>query len=312
MRQPHGPGITCEQHAGARLGATGGIRYSDPFLNFHSRDAAVDGDGQQPMQALPFALLAIAFYLGAASWQALTLLRRVPQRPKLVRGLGTLALAFHGLVIAVVIRETGGLWLGLSPSLVMVSALVTALLMLVSLAKPVLNAAVGVFPVAAMTLVTAVAWPGGEHQGHITPGIALHVISSALAFALLAIAAVQSMLLAWQNQALRHHHISGVVQTLPPLTTMERVLFELIWAGMILLTLAIASGFLFVDNLFAQHLVHKTVLSLAAWVIFAALLIGHHWLGWRGLKAVRWTLGGGVLLLLAYFGTKFAVEVIFS
>ena len=224
------------------------------------------------MQALPFALLAIAFYLGAASWQALTLLRRVPQRPKMVRSLGTLALAFHGLVISGVIHETGGLWLGLSPSLVMVSALVTGLLILGSLAKPVLNIAVGVFPVAAVTLVTAVAWPGGEHQSHLTPGIAVHAISSALAFALLAIAAVQAILLAWQNQALRHHHIRGIVQTLPPLTTMERVLFELIWAGMILLTLAIASGFLFLDNLFAQHLMHKTVLSLAAWFIFAAPL----------------------------------------
>jgi len=103
-----------------------------------------------------------------------------------------------------------------------------------------------------------------------------------------------------------------MVQVLPPLTTMERVLFELIWAGMVLLTLSILSGFLFLDNMFAQHLVHKTILSLAAWVIFAILLLSHHILGWRGMRAVRWTLGGCLVLLIAYFGSKFVLEILLS
>lgn len=262
------------------------------------------------MQALPFALLAMIFYLGAASWQVLTLTRRVSPRPLLVRGIGLLALLCHLGVIAVLIRNAGGVWLGLSPSLIMVSALIAALLLLVSLAKPVLNVAVGVFPLAAITLLLAVGLHSGGRDGGLAPGIALHAISSALAYALLSIAAVQAILLALQNQALRHHHIRGIVQALPPLTTMERMLFELIWAGMALLTLSILSGFVFLDSLFAQHLAHKTLLSLAAWVIFAALLFGHHFLGWRGLRAVRWTLGGCALLLLAYFGSKFVLEVV--
>lgn len=264
------------------------------------------------MQALPFALLATIFYLGAASWQGLALSRRVPQRPLLVRGVGLLALICHTLTITALIRDTGGLTLGLSSSAVLASAVIAALLLAVSLIKPVLNASVGLFPLAAVTLLLAVGLPSPTHDTDLTPGIAFHIVSSALAFSLFAIATVQAVLLAVQNQALRHHHTRGIVQALPPLTTMERVLFELIWAGMILLTAAIVSGFLFLDNLFAQHLAHKTILSLAAWVIFSVLLAGHHWLGWRGLRAVRWTLGGSILLLLAYFGSKFALEVVFQ
>ncbi len=81
---------------------------------------------------------------------------------------------------------------------------------------------------------------------------------------------------------------------------------------MVLLSLAIASGFVFVEDMFAQHLVHKTVLSLLAWVIFAILLACHHWLGWRGMRAVRWTLVGYLMLLLAYFGSKFVLEVLLT
>lgn len=263
------------------------------------------------MQALPFALLAIVFYIGAASWQGLALARRVPQRPSLVRGVGLLAFICHGLTIAAVAHEAGGLGLGLSSSTVLASAVIVGLLLAVSLAKPVLNAAVGLFPLAAVTLVLTAGLPAPSREAGLSPGIALHVVSSALAFSLFAIAAVQAVLLAVQNQALRHHHTRGVVQALPPLFTMERVLFELIWAGVLLLTLAIVSGFVFLDNLFAQHLAHKTILSLAAWIIFSVLLAGRHWWGWRGLRAVRWTLGGSLLLVLAYFGSKFALEVVF-
>ena len=117
---------------------------------------------------------------------------------------------------------------------------------------------------------------------------------------------------ALQQHALKKRHTRGIVQVLPALTSMERALFELIWAGMILLSVSILSGMIYLDNLFAQHLAHKTVLSFGAWVIFAVLLFGHHVLGWRGQRAARWTLGGCLVLALAFFGTKFALQVVFS
>ena len=91
---------------------------------------------------------------------------------------------------------------------------------------------------------------------------------------------------------------------------MEALLFELLWVGEVLLTLSIMSGFIFLENIFAQHLVHKTVFSIAAWFVYAFLLMGKYKLGWRGNTAIRWTLAGFVFLMLAYFGSKLVLEII--
>lgn len=296
-----------------RLGGTSPIEYSGVVIDsLFVPQPFAEVSRTQTMQASPFALLAIAFYLGAGSWQGLALLRRVPPRPALVRSIGLLAVICHGIVVFLSLGGLDTLNLGLSSSASLFSWLIALLLLLVSFVKPVLSAAAGLFPLAAFSLLLVVSLPSADPQAGLTPGILVHILTSTLAFSLFAIAAVQALLLARQNQALRHHHTRGIVQVLPPLTTMERLLFELIWAGMLLLTASIISGMIFLDNLFAQHLAHKTVLSFAAWIIFALLLAGHHVFGWRGPKAVRWTLGGCVLLLLAYFGSKFAIEVVFD
>ena len=85
---------------------------------------------------------------------------------------------------------------------------------------------------------------------------------------------------------------------------------QLLASGFVLLSIALLTGWLFVENLLAQDLVHKTVLSGVAWFVFAALLIGRYRAGWRGRTAIRWTLTGFVLLALAYFGSKVVLEVI--
>ena len=72
------------------------------------------------------------------------------------------------------------------------------------------------------------------------------------------------------------------------------------------------TGLVFLENMFAQHLAHKTILSIIAWLVFAILLYGHWYKGWRGRTAVRWTLAGFISLMLAYFGSKFVLEVLLS
>ncbi len=146
----------------------------------------------------------------------------------------------------------------------------------------------------------------------LTPGLFTHVLFSIVAYSLMTIALLQALLLNYQNQQIRSKHPGGFVRLLPPLQTMESLLFELLWAGEILLTLAIASGALFVDNMLAQHLAQKTVFSVLAWVIYALLLWGRHAQGWRGPVAMRWTLTGFVFLVLAYFGTKLVLELILN
>jgi ABC-type uncharacterized transport system permease subunit len=137
-----------------------------------------------------------------------------------------------------------------------------------------------------------------------------HILLSMGAAALLFAAAVTAMLLVFLDRRLRTRRIADLPSVLPPLDALETVMFRLIGAGFALLTLALLTGFIFVTNLFAQHLIHKTVLSLIAWVLFGVLLIGRLRYGWRGRSAVRWTLSGFGVLTLAYFGSKFVLETI--
>ncbi len=97
---------------------------------------------------------------------------------------------------------------------------------------------------------------------------------------------------------------------MPPLQTMESLLFEIIWVGILLLSGVIITGFLFTDDFFGQSLSHKTVLSISSWVVFGILLWGRHFAGWRGATAIRWTVVGFIFLILAYFGSKFVLELI--
>ena len=113
-----------------------------------------------------------------------------------------------------------------------------------------------------------------------------------------------------QDHHLHQRHPGGFIRALPPLQTMESLLFEMIGAGFVLLTLALVSGFTFLEDMFAQRLAHKTILSITAWIVFGALLWGRLRFGWRGQKALIWTLSGFVVLMLAYFGSKVVIELI--
>ncbi|MBS0612606.1 MAG: cytochrome c biogenesis protein CcsA [Proteobacteria bacterium] len=137
-----------------------------------------------------------------------------------------------------------------------------------------------------------------------------HVLLSMGAAALLFAAAATAVLLLVLDRRLRDRRIADLPNSLPPVDQLEAVLFRLIGAGFALLTLALFTGFVFVTNLFAQHLIHKTVLSVIAWVLFGVLLIGRVRFGWRGRQAVRWTLFGFALLVLSYFGSKFVLETV--
>lgn len=109
---------------------------------------------------------------------------------------------------------------------------------------------------------------------------------------------------------MRNREFHGWMRALPPLTELESVLFRTLTVGFLLLSAAILVGAVFVGNLFQQHLVHKTVLSLVSWLIFATLLFGRWRWGWRGPRAVRWTLVAMAVLLLAFFGSRFVIELI--
>ena len=143
----------------------------------------------------------------------------------------------------------------------------------------------------------------------LSTGTAVHVISSVLAFGVLSIAGVYALFAAVIDHFLRHHHLRPLVKTLPALVVLESLLFKLITTGFLLLTVSLISGLLFINDIFAQHLVHKTFLSIMAWVVFGVMLWGRWRYGWRGSLAVRLTLAGIILLVLSYFGSKLVLEV---
>jgi ABC-type uncharacterized transport system permease subunit len=168
-----------------------------------------------------------------------------------------------------------------------------------------------VYPFVAITLVFSISFP--DATGKVIPlSIASHVFLSITAYALLALAVCQSILLKIQEQHLHAHEINGFINKLPPLQTMERLLFQSLRIGFYLLTLSLITGFIFIDDFFAQHLMHKTILSLVAWVIFAALIFGRKLFGWRGKQAIIATQVGFGVLVIAYFGSKFVLERLLS
>ena len=192
-----------------------------------------------------------------------------------------------------------------------ISSIIALLLLLVSLSKPIDKLGVAIFPIATLMLALALIYPGTDQAiASHSWQMSVHIFSSIIAFSLLNIAALQAIFLSIQEQQLRRHPPRKIILTLPPLQTMESLLFQLIGTGVIFLTLSLLSGFIFIDDLFAQHLVHKTILSIFAWLIFSALLYGRIRYGWRGQTAIQWTLIGFTSLLLAYFGSKMVLELI--
>lgn len=140
--------------------------------------------------------------------------------------------------------------------------------------------------------------------------LATHVVLAMGSAGMFALAAVLVVLLAVQDGQLRSKRPAKWLASLPPVESLERALFTVIGTGLAALTVAILAGLLFVTDLFAQHLVHKTILALAAWLIFAVLMFGRWRFGWRGRKAAACTLAGFVVLALAYFGSKFVLEIL--
>ena len=167
---------------------------------------------------------------------------------------------------------------------------------------------------ASAALGAAATGTGHSDTEATAPGweLTAHILLSMAAAALLFAAAVTALLLVFLDRRLRTRRIAHLPNGLPPLDALEKVMFRLIGAGFVFLTLALFTGFVFVTNLFTQLLLQKTVLSLLAWVLFGVLLIGRVRFGWRGRAAVGWTLSGFGVLAAAYFGSKFVLEYVFG
>ena len=142
----------------------------------------------------------------------------------------------------------------------------------------------------------------------LTWQIQAHILISLFAYGLLTVGAIVAVYALVQDRRLHAGQLSTINHLFAPLETTERLLYGIAAAGFSALFLAVLSGFTFVDDLFAQHLVHKTFLSILALLLFGILLAGRQFAGWRGRRAVFLYLWGFAMLCLAYFGSRYILE----
>jgi len=236
---------------------------------------------------------------------------------QLAGGFGLAGVVFHGFVLASHLFTAAGISLSFTDALSTAAWLMALLLLITSLNKPIENMGIGVYPFAAITLGLQSLFPSrhiviafSAEASLAAEPLEIHIVISLVAYSLCALAAMHAILLAIQDRFLRSKRPGGFIRALPPLQTMENILFQILTVGFVLLSLSLFSGILFIKDIYAQHLAHKTVFSIIAWLVFGILLWGRWRFGWRGRTAIRWTLSGFFFLMLAYFGTKLVLEIL--
>ncbi|MDF3012035.1 MAG: phosphohydrolase [Cellvibrio sp.] len=255
-------------------------------------------------------LIAILVYTAAALYFGSQFARQQSFQPSQLLGVACVGLIAHGVGIYGLSVNGNSFNFSLFSASSLIFWLINIIVLVSSLKKELHNLFLLLFPLSAIAVSVSIIANNPEWQHSLSYTIAAHVIPALLAYSLLTIASLQALILAYQNHALKNKSRIANARLLPPLQTMESLLFELLWVGEVLLTLAILSGFYFLEDMFAQHLVHKTVFALSAWLIYALLLWGRYQMGWRGNKAIRWALAGFICLMLAYFGSRLVLEVI--
>jgi ABC-type uncharacterized transport system permease subunit len=257
-----------------------------------------------------FAYPAALLYLFAAFRQWQTLNHKKEANKTLVLTLGAIAGILHALLLAGSVVQYEGFNFGFFNVGILISLVISLLVIVSSISKPLENLLIGVFPMAALIILVDKVTLNSDNVSQLTGGLGWHIMLSILAYSILVIASIQAILLYLQNKQLKSHNTSGLVKALPPLQTMDALLFEMIWVGMVLLTAAFIIGWPYITDIKGQHLLHKTALSIMSWLVYATLLFGRFQFGWRGITASRWTLVGTGFLILAYFGSKFVLELV--
>ena len=263
-------------------------------------------------------ILAVIAYVAAT---ALTIRSMGPTRTqgttelKALRLVLVVGLFLHGSALATVLGIGDSPNLALGTTVSSVAWLIVMLFLVSSLRAPLTSLGILILPTAAIATLVGWLYPGTLHAPALGSIAAKsHLLIAALSYGLLSLAVAQSILLFFLDRLIRNKHPAGFWLSLPPMETMEQILFRLIVSGFTLLTVTLISGMVFSDRLLGQPFVlnHHVTLAVLAWLSFAVLLGGHRLFGWRGRTAVNWTLASFIILALGYFGTRFILEVLLS
>lgn len=219
------------------------------------------------------------------------------------------ALLLHALLLGKILPVAQGIDLSFFNSLTLFVWVIALISVIVGMRNKLEHLGLIIFPLCIASIVFALAFPSpAPHPVDFSVLLDIHILLSITAYGLLSSAALLALVLALQDYQLHHHKTGRLGNLLPPLLSVERLMFQLIMAGFGLLTLALVTGFMFTADWFN----HKILFSCLAWLVFLVLLIGRHAAGWRGRTAIRWTFGGILALMLAFFGTKLVLEFILA
>ena len=265
-----------------------------------------------PITSLMYVALAVYFWRTRWLAAAATAAPRAQSRG-LERLLVMLPMTLHGTLLYQSVFAGDGMHLGIGNALSTIVWLTVVIYWLGNLFYNVEGLQAMVMPVAAICAFLPAIFPVSRALPNTElAAFKAHLLIAMFAYSLFTIASLHVLLMALLERRLHGGELPSALQKLPPLLTMETLLFRIIGAGFVLLTLTLASGIVFSEELFGKALRfnHKTVFGILSWLIFAALLGGRQLYGWRGRIAVRWTLTGFLMLVLAYVGSKFVLEVI--
>ena len=263
-----------------------------------------------PMDVFIFGLAAIVLYLVVAV-QTSALARATTSSYALkpvTLVLALLALAAHALALYPLVVTTAGINLGIFSAASLVAWLIAAIAVATAWRRPAASLSVVILPLAAVAVGLSLAF---SHKRVLPPdaaGIALHIALSLFAYSLFAIAALQACYIVFAAHRLKQHE--PVMKFLPPLPSMEQLLFRLTGAAFVLLSAGLVIGGFYIEDIRGQHLAHKIVFSVLAWLVFAVLLIGRHRWHWRGRRSAKYVIAGFALLALGFFGSKIALELV--
>ena len=224
------------------------------------------------------------------------------------------ALVLHAMLLYRRVHTPDGLDFGVGNAVSMLVWLTVVIYWFAGIAFSGLSAILGIMaPIALVAVLLQAGLPGGhviDYSGR--PLFTLHFAIAMLAYALFIVATVHALVMLAEEKWLHRGVLPPFMKSLPPLMEMEALLFRMLLAAFVLLTLTLVSGVVFSEQLFGRPFKanHKTIFAFISWGIFGALLYGHYFRGWRGRKAVYWTLAGFTALLLAYVGSKVVVELI--
>ena len=224
------------------------------------------------------------------------------------------ALVLHAMLLYRRVLTPEGLDLGVGNAISLLVWLTVVIYWLAGIAYTGLSAILGMMaPVALFAVLLQAGIPGGHvinYGGR--PIFTLHFGIAMLAYSLFFVATVHALVMLAEEKWLHRGVLPPFIRSLPPLLEMESLLFRILLAAFVLLTLTVLSGVFFSEELFGKPFTftHKNVFAILSWFIFGGLLVGHHVRGWRGRTAVYWTLAGFTALMLAYVGSKAILELV--